>query len=47
MLIINIYYSRKSVSNKEFNNRHFVWHLVIFNVMNLATKDTINITNIK
>ena len=47
MLIINIYYSRKSVSNKEYNDRHFIWHLVIFNVMNLATKDTININNIK
>ena len=44
ILIINIYYSRNSTTNKEYNDRHVVWHLVIFIIMNLVINDTINNT---
>ena len=40
-LICTLSYSRNSTTNKEYNERHFIWHLVIFNIMNLVIKDTI------
>ena len=39
ILIINIYYSRNSTTNKEYNDRHVVWHLLLFIIALLLIKN--------
>ena len=39
ILIINIYYSRNSTTNKEYNDRHVVWLLLLFIIALLLIKN--------
>jgi len=38
-LICTLIYSRNSTTNKEYNNRHFIWHLLLFIIALILIKN--------